>query len=333
MIEQKYKALVIREVEGKFTGNVEEKNISGLPAGEVLINVKYSSLNYKDALSATGNKGITRQYPHTPGIDAAGVVVESSSKKFNKGDQVIVTSFDLGMNTPGGFGQYIRVPADWVINLPGLLTLKESMMFGTAGLTAAISLYRLEANGLTTQTDGEILVTGATGGVGSLSIAILSKAGYKNITAATGKTDRNSYLSKLGAKKIMHRDEVDDKSGKALLPTKWCAVIDSVGGNILATAIKSTMYGCGVAALGLTQSSVLNTTVYPFVLRGINLLGIDSVHLPLKLREQLWNKLADKWKPELLNQITEECTLEELNDKIELILRGKITGRVVVNLQ
>jgi len=327
---EKFKALVVREYNNKFIRRIEECSIQGLPQGEVLINVKYSSLNYKDALSATGHKGVTRSYPHTPGIDAVGLVAESSSNLFNEGDEVFVTGYDLGMNTSGGFGEYIRVPAEWVVKLPKGLSLKESMVYGTAGFTAALSLYKLEMNGLK-KTDGDVLVTGATGGVGSLAIAILAKAGYQ-VTAATGKKDCEAYLKKLGAYKVIDRSEVNDLSNKALLTKKWDAAIDTVGGNILATVIRQLKYGSSIAACGLTLSNSLTTTVYPYILRGVNLLGIASAETPMELRLLLWNKLADEWKPEMLNQIYSECSLEDLNEKINLILEGKITGRVLVKI-
>jgi acrylyl-CoA reductase (NADPH) len=329
--EKKFKAFEIIEKDGKFSREIIEKKISSLPEGEVLIRVKYSSLNYKDALSATGNRGVTRKYPHTPGIDAAGIIEKSSDKNFKKGDEVIVTGYDLGMNTPGGYGQYISVPSEWIVKLPGGMTLKESMMYGTAGFTAGYALEKLEAAGLTTEL-GEVLVTGATGGVGSLAVAIAAKAGYK-VAAATGKNDKSDYLKSLGTDTILKREEVDDKSGKALLPVRWAGVIDSVGGNILSTAIKSTKYNCSVVACGLTQSSELNSTVYPFILRGVNLLGLSSSNCKMELRSKVWNKLASTWKPDCLNQIYTECSLEELSGKIDLILEGKITGRIVVDLE
>lgn len=329
--EKKFKALEIIELEGKFFRKIIEKKIGNLPDGEMLVRVQYSSLNYKDALSATGNRGVTGKYPHTPGIDAAGIVEESSSVEFKPGDEVIVTGYDLGMNTPGGYGQYISVPAEWIVKLPEGMSLKESMIYGTAGFTAGFALEKLRAAGLTADS-GEVLVTGATGGVGSLAVAIAAKAGYK-VAAATGKSDKADYLKSLGANKILRREEVDDKSGRALLPTRWAGVIDTVGGNILCTAIKSTKYNCSVVACGLTQSSELNSTVYPFILRGVNLLGLSSSHCQMELRTKIWNKLASTWKPDALNQIYTECSLEELSGKIDLILEGKITGRVVVNLE
>jgi len=327
----KFRALEVTEKNGKFYREVIEKNIADLPHGDVLIKVQYSSLNYKDALSAAGNKGVTRKYPHTPGIDAAGMVVTSSKMNFKPGDEVIVTGYDLGMNTPGGFGQFISVPSDWIVKLPGNMSLKESMIYGTAGFTAAFALEKLEASGLV-KNGGELLVTGATGGLGSLAVAVAAKAGY-NVTAATGKSDKSDFLKLLGARKILKREEVDDKSGKALLPARWEGVIDSVGGNILCTAIKSTKYNCCVVACGLTQSSELNLTVFPFILRGVNLLGLSSSHCTMELITKIWNKLAADWKPGCLAQICKECTLEELSGMFDLILNGKITGRVVVNLE
>ncbi len=328
----KFSALVVREDNGKFIRSIEERRLDDLPGGDVLINVKYSSLNYKDALSATGNKGVTRKYPHTPGIDAAGIVVESSAKDFLQGDEVLVTGFDLGMNTAGGHGQFIRVPSQWVVNLPQNMTLRESMIYGTAGFTAALSLYNLESEGLNNEVKEDILVTGATGGVGSLSIAILSKAGYNNITAATGKVNKESYLKSIGASTVLSKEICDDNTGRELLPVRWAAVIDSVGGNILATAIKSTIHGGSIAACGLTQSPKLNTSVYPFILRGVKLLGSDSAHCKSELRNMLWKKLAEEWKPATLDSIASECSLEELSANIDLILGGNITGRVIVRL-
>ena len=326
--EKKFKAMIVRKADGNFSREIEERTIGDLPAGDVLIRVKYSSLNYKDALSAAGNKGVTRNYPHTPGIDAAGIVEGSSDEKIKIGDEVIVTGFDLGMNTAGGFGQYIRVPGNWVVKLPAGLTLKESMVYGTAGFTAGLSLLKLEAAGLS-KAGGEVLVTGATGGVGSLAVSILSKAGY-NVTAASGKIDKESFLKMLGANKVLKREDVDDSTGKALLAQRWEGVIDTVGGSILAAVIKSTKNNCSVAACGLTQSPDLILTVYPFILRGVNLLGIDSAHCGMDLRLKIWNRLATIWKPDNLEMIYSECLLEELNDKIDLILQGKITGRILL---
>jgi acrylyl-CoA reductase (NADPH) len=327
-MEKKFRALVVSEVNGKFISKITERNINKLPSGDVLINVKYSSLNYKDALSATGNKGVTRKYPHTPGIDAAGVVSETSSNKFKVGDEVLVTGYDLGMNTSGGFAEYVRVPADWVVKLPIGLTLKESMIYGTAGFTAGLSLYKLKQNS-EENIQGEVLVTGATGGVGSLAVAILSKEKF-TVVASTGKKDKTEFLMKIGTREVISREEIDDKLGKALLNRRWKAAVDTVGGNILSTVIKQMDYRCSVASCGNTYSPELHTTVFPFILRGVNLLGINSAETPMDLRLKIWNKLANDWKPDCLNEICTECTLEQLNEKIDLILQGQITGRVVI---
>jgi acrylyl-CoA reductase (NADPH) len=326
----KFKALVISEENGKFIRRVAERRIYDLPGGDVLINVKYSSLNYKDALSAIGNKGVTRKYPHTPGIDAAGIIVESSSNKFKVGEEVLVTGYDLGMNTSGGFAEYIRVPIEWIVKLPPGLSLKESMIYGTAGFTAALSLYKL-LQCSEEKIQGEFLVTGATGGVGSLAVALLSKNDY-DVVASTGKKNKTDYLKKLGAKEVINRKEVDDKSEKPLLNRRWKAAVDTVGGNILATVIKQMDYGCSVASCGNTYSPDLQTTVFPFILRGVNLLGINSAETQMDLRMKIWDKLAGDWKPDCLNEIYTECSLEALSNKIDLILQGQITGRVVVKI-
>ncbi len=325
----KFKALLVKEENGKFFREITEKKINELPEGEVLINVKYSSLNYKDALSASGNKGVTRKYPHTPGIDGAGIVVDTKSDKFFEGDEVLVTGYDLGMNTSGGFSEYIRVPADWVVKIPDMLFLKESMIFGTAGLTAALALDRMIQNDL--DKEGEVLVTGASGGVGSMAVALLAGQGYK-VAAGTGKSDQEEYLKELGAVSLISREEMTDKSGKALLTGRWSGVVDTVGGEILSTAIASTKQWGVIAACGNAASFELHTTVFPFILRGISVLGINSEKTPMALREKMWEKLAKEWKPGNLNLMYEECSLEEINDKIDEILQGRIKGRILVNL-
>jgi len=325
----KFKALIVKEINGKFIRDIAEKSIDELPAGDVLIKVKYSSLNYKDALSATGNKGVTRMYPHTPGIDAAGIVEESSDPSFKQGDKVLVTGYDLGMNTSGGFAEYIRVPAGWIVKLPGNLTLKESMMLGTAGFTAALSLYKLEKAGL--DKNGEIIVTGATGGVGSIAAALLSQQGY-NVVASTRKNDRLNYLNQLGVKTVINSSEVNDQTGKPLLNRRWKGAVDTVGGNILSTVVRSMDYRCSVASCGNALSPDFKITVYPFILRGVNLLGINSAETPIELRKIIWQKLSGEWKIHNLEKIITECSLEELNEKIDLILQGQITGRILVNI-
>ncbi len=324
----KFKALRIFEEQGKFNRKIIERSIDHLPDGDVLIQVKYSSLNYKDALSAQGHKGITRQYPHTPGIDAAGIVADSKVKKFKVGDKVLVTGYDLGMNTDGGFGEYIRVPAEWIVPLPNNLSLLESMILGTAGFTAGIALFEFQRRDLFPE-KGKILITGATGGVGSVAVAMLAKAGY-NVTASTGKQDKKDFLQSLGAKEIITREDVADVIQKPLLERKWAGAIDNVGGATLNYCIKSTDFWGTVACVGLVASDKLETTVYPFLLRGVGLVGIDSADRPQALRKQIWQKLATEWKPEVLDKIYRTISLDDLSDEIDKMLAGKQTGRVII---
>lgn len=319
---------VEEQPDGSFRRSIVRRSTDDLPAGDVLVRVHYSSLNYKDALSASGNRGVTRKYPHTPGIDAAGSVVESTVAALRPGDEVIVIGYDLGMNTAGGFGGYIRVPAGWVVQRPAGLALREAMILGTAGFTAAQCVAALADHGVRPDS-GEVLVTGATGGVGSVAVALLSKLGYR-VAAATGKRDEATFLHELGALSVLDRAEVDDQTGKALLRERWAGAIDSVGGNILASAIKATRYGGSVAACGMAASSAIELTVFPFILRGVKLLGIDSVNLPIEERRAVWERLAGPWKPTMLEQMGREVALADLDAEIEAILLGQQRGRVVV---
>lgn len=330
MNTQVYRALIVEENEQVYVRSVKTKTTEQLPVGDLLIRVAYSSLNYKDALSAIGNKGVTKQYPHTPGIDAAGVIEHSETPEFKKGDQVIVTGYDLGMNTDGGFGQYIRVPSAWAVKLPSGLTLKESMIYGTAGFTAGISVAKLCER--VAPDAGEIVVSGATGGVGSMSIAILAKLGYR-VVAVTGKSTDHSFLRQLGAHRILAREALQDPDKRPLLKTQWAGGIDTVGGTILENIIKSTSPLGVVTCCGNVASAELNLTVYPFILRGVSLVGIDSQNYPMPSRIDLWKKLADEWKPEMLEKLHTEKTLQELDDCIAQMLVGKSRGRIVINLQ
>jgi putative YhdH/YhfP family quinone oxidoreductase len=309
---------------------VQKRHLVDLPEGKVLVRVHYSSLNYKDALSATGHRGVTRRYPHTPGIDAAGVVAQSSAEAFSPGDEVIVTSYDLGMNTPGAWGQYIRIPAAWVVPRPKGLSLRQSMIYGTAGFTAALSVWKLRTQGVRPE-QGPVLVTGATGGVGSIAVGILAQAGYP-VTAATGKLDEAQYLRDLEAQDVVHRDKVLDTSGRPLLSGRWAGAVDTVGGEYLATALKSTRYGGAVTCCGLVASPELDTTVYPFILRGVSLLGVDSQDCPMDTRQRIWQALGSEWKFDGLEEIATERTLQQLEPEIQRILRGQQTGRILVDL-
>jgi len=291
---------------------------------------KITDKNYKDGLSATGHRGVTKNYPHTPGVDAAGIVEQSFSDAFQPGDKVIVTSYDLGMNTSGGFGQYISVPAAWVVPLPDNLSLKESMAYGSAGLSAGFCILKLHEHRITPE-KGKILVTGATGGVGSFAVAMLAKIGYQVVTV-TGKMNEKQFLIDLGAKEVISREEATDTSGKPLLKGRWAGVVDSVGGEILATAIRSTKpYGV-VTCCGNVASPDLHINVYPFILRGITLIGIDSQSCPMAVRRRTWEKIANEWKLTVLNRQTTVCSLEELDIEIDRILSGKQKGRVIVDL-
>jgi len=331
MPDKSYNALVVEETSPRtFTRDIQSKSISGLPDGDLLIKVHYSSLNYKDALSASGNRGVTRHYPHVPGIDAAGVVEESDNANFSPGDKVIATGFDLGMNIAGGFGQFIRIPAGWALHCPQKLSLRESMIYGTAGFTAALSVEKLVHHPVLPK-QGKILISGATGGVGSIAISIMAKLGY-NITAVSGKPEAKDFLTSLGANEIISRQQAACSPEKLLLKEKWAGAIDTVGGEILASAIKSTTYGGAVTCCGNVASPELPLSVYPFILRGVSLLGIDSAKCPIRTRQIIWQKLAGEWKLENLDSLATECQLTELSGLIERMLQGRQTGRVIVNL-
>ena len=331
MDQKVFKAMVVTEAEkNRFVRNIEDRHLDDLPEGDVLVKVEYSSLNYKDVLSAIGNRGVTKNYPHSPGIDAAGRVVESLSKDFKAGDAVIVTSYDLGMNTSGGFGQYIRVPAEWVVRMPQDLSARESMIFGTAGFTAALSVFRLVDYGITPDM-GPVVVSGATGGVGSIAVSILTKAGYE-VTAVNGIVDEKDFLLEIGAKEVISIEEATDSSGRPLLKGLWAGGIDTVGGEILATTIKSTKDDGAVTCCGNVGSHDLPLNVYPFILRGVTLMGIDSQNCPMPMRLKVWQKIADEWKLEHLETLTTEVALEGLNQRIDLILERKHKGRTIVKL-
>lgn len=320
--------LVTKDANQHATAAVTERPLDALPPGEVIIKVAYSSLNYKDALSATGHPGVTKNYPHVPGIDAAGTVVSSESQLYQPGDKVLVTGFDLGSNTDGGFAEYIRVSAEWVVPLPTNLTLKESMIYGTAGFTAAICVSQLQKIGLRPE-HGEVVVSGASGGVGCIAVAILAQAGYQ-VVASTGKPQAHDMLRQLGAARIIGREELNDLSGRPLLKGIWAGAIDTVGGNTLSTIIRSLKIQGSVAACGNVADHKLELTVYPFILRGVNLLGADSALWPKNSRLELWKKLANEWKIDKLESLSHAIGLEDLNEHVAKILKGGVLGRILV---
>ena len=331
MDQKTYRALVVRgDSEQGFQRAVEERSIADLPAGEVLIRVHFSSLNYKDALSAIGNRGVTRKFPHTPGIDAAGVVEASTDDQFAVGDEVLCMGYDLGMNTAGGFADYIRVPAKWVLAKPNQLSLYETMQIGTAGFTAAQCVDRLLYFGV--QPDrGPVLVTGATGGVGSTAVALLSRLGFE-VAGVTGKEREHSFLQQLGCTTILNRKKATGRPAAAMLRERWAGAVDTVGGEILATAIKSTRYDGVVTCCGNAASGDLPLTVYPFILRGVSLVGIDSASCPMSRRSAIWQQLAGPWRLDMQASICSRISLDQVSQAIDDILAGKIRGRVVVDL-
>lgn len=331
MAEKTFQAMVVtEEADGTFSRSIKEQPVGVLGDGEVLVKVCYSSLNYKDALSATGNRGVTRKYPHTPGVDVAGIVEESTVGGISVGDQVIVTSYDLGMNTSGGYGGYIRVPGSWIVPLPGNLTLKESMILGTAGFTAAMSVAALTKG--VKPGAGDVLVTGATGGVGSIAVAILAKLGY-SVTAVSGKVGASDFLENLGAARVIDRKTAVEGNEKPLLKTVWAGAIDTVGGDMLAAAVKATKPLGVVTCCGNVASPDLPLNVFPFILRGVSLVGIDSQNCPLAYRTEIWTRLASEWKLSNLEDLSRVVKLEDLDIEIGFILSGKQKGRVVVDMK
>lgn len=332
MTPQTFKAIVVNETDsGRFSRSIIRKTLDDLPPGDILIRVKYTALNYKDVLSAQGNKGVTRKYPHTPGIDAAGTVEQSTCEDFCPGDSVLVTGYDLGMNTSGGFSEYIRVPENWVVPLPDPMTFKESMILGTAGFTAGLSIDRILEFGLK-QGDGPVLVSGATGGVGSIAVAIMSMLGY-HVTAVNGHQDRTDFLRSIGAKEVISIEDVMDNSPKPMLKERWACMVDTVGGNLLSSAIKSIKRHGIVTTCGNVGGADLNTSVYPFILRGITLSGIDSAETPMDRRLRIWEKLSGEYRvPDIEKLATEIPDLEALDEQIDRMINHKRVGRTVIKV-
>ena len=321
-----YSAYYVEEKDGSFSSSIAQLELQKPAEGFVQIKVSYSSLNYKDALSASGNKGVTRNYPFVPGIDAAGIITDGNSSQFEDGDEVIVTGYDMGMNTPGGFGEYINVPANWVVKKPINLTAIEAMSIGTAGLTAAASVLKIQKS--SGESDLPVLVSGATGGVGSIGVMLMSKLGFE-VSALTGKSSSINFLQSIGANNIILRDEYLETPSKPMEKPLFSSAIDTVGGNILSRMLPQISPHGVVACCGNVAGIEVNTTVFPFILRGIMLAGIDSAESPIEFKTKIWNKFANEWRLDL-SSVIKVVTKENLQQEIDLILKGGQQGRVVL---
>jgi acrylyl-CoA reductase (NADPH) len=320
-----FRAFRIFNDAGRIAGRVVETTLDELTPGEVVIKTAYSSVNYKDALAATGPR-IIRTFPRIGGIDLAGTVVSSSDPRFREGDTVIATSYEIGVGNDGGYAEYARVPADWVVPLPKGLTLRDSMTLGTAGFTAALAIIRLEHNGLRPG-HGPVAVTGSTGGVGGIAISLLSGIGYK-VTAITGKDNEREYLQKLGAHDVMSRHSIQF-TDRPIEHGQWAGAVDAAGGDLLSWLVKSTTAWGGVASTGLTGGIDLKLSVIPFILRGVSLIGIDSVTCPMDIRKDVWHRLATDMKRDL-SPMVREITLDNLPAAFDTLAAGKARGRFVV---
>jgi acrylyl-CoA reductase (NADPH) len=319
-----FKALLVEETDNKqFTLNIVNRSVSDLPENDLLVNVHYSSLNYKDALSASGNKRVSAHFPHTPGIDAAGVVVRDKSGTFSPGDEVVMFGYDLGMNTPGGLGQMISIPANWAVKRPDNLTLKEAMSYGTGGLTAALCVQKLEKMGARPE-DGPVAVTGSTGGVGSISIALLKQLGYS--------VEQTAHLKSIGADEVLHRDVLNEVASLPMGKERWAHGIDTLGGDYLSNLLKQIKSGGGVSACGLASSDSFSSTVFPFIIRGVSLLGVDSVYIPLSDKQRIWQRVASDMKLPNLQNLCEEISLEQTPEYLNRFIQAKVVGRYLVNL-
>ena len=323
-----FKVFRIRESAGKVAARFEESTIEDLDAGDVVIRVQYSSINYKDALAATGAGKIVRRFPCIGGIDMAGVVESSTDPRYKPGDAVLSTSFDLGVSQDGGYAEYARVPADWIVPMPAGMTAFESMALGTAGYTAALGIVRMEQNGLTPSA-GPVVVTGATGGVGSIAIDILAGLGYA-VTALTGKESESTYLKDLGAREVMLRQSLDLSKIRPLDKALWAGAVDNLGGDILAWIASTVQDNGSIASIGLAASMTLNTTVAPFILRGVNLLGINSATTPYALRRLVWHRLATDMRPRHLAAMTTTLPFAELPGAFDAFIESRVKGRIVV---
>ena len=322
----KFKAYLVEEVEGSFNGSIQEIELPPLEDGKVSIKVHYSSLNYKDALASTGVKGVARSYPFVPGIDVAGEITESSDERYSVGDLVVATGYKIGMAVFGGFGEMVQLPSDWLVKLPNGLTLQEAMNIGTAGLTAGASVKKIIDSGISK--DLPVLVSGATGGVGSIAVNLLSKLGYE-VHALTGKTEESETLKDMGAKQVLLRDEFMAEPIKALDKGIYGGAVDTVGGDILAKMLSMISNEGSVSCCGNVGGMKFTSSVFPFILRGVSLIGIDSAESPINFKDEIWNLFATDWALEL-NKYSKVISLDQIEDEITKILKGQQVGRVVI---
>ena len=325
-----FKAYVVRESKGSLSSAIEELSMADLPAGEVVIRVEFSSLNYKDALACQGNRAIAGELPHVPGIDLAGEVLSCESNKYQSGDKVLVTGYRLGAPDWGGFSQVVRVPAEWVVPIPDGMSAKEAMTYGTAGFTAAQCVMAVTDR--VAPDAGQVAVSGATGGVGCVALAILVKLGYE-VVAVSGKAHLKETLLQMGAKEVVPREALADESGKPMLPARWAAAVDTVGGDPLSSLIRSTDYRGVVAACGLVAGIDLPLTVYPFLLRGVTLAGIDSAKCPCEPRMEIWRRLSGDWGVKLPDRMVRTITLADLPTEVDRMLAGGSEGRTLIDLK
>ncbi|MBK8064114.1 MAG: oxidoreductase [Betaproteobacteria bacterium] len=327
---EKFKAYKITDIDKKVTAGFAEFTLDQLDPGEVVVRVAYSDINYKDALAATGKGRILLRPECIGGIDFSGTVVSSTDARYAKGDAVLATGFDIGVKHHGGYAEYARVPADWLVKVPQGMTLWDAMAFGTAGFTAGLGIVRMEQNGLK-PANGPVIVDGATGGVGSVAIDALARLGYE-VVALTGKESETEYLKKIGAKEVMLRQSLNLEKIRPLDKAQWAGAVDNLGGEVLAWMLSGMKVGGSVASIGLAASMNLPTTVAPFILRGVNLLGIDSVNCPMPLRQEVWRRLATDMRPAHLKEITRTVPFSELPAAFTAFVEAKVTGRVVVDL-
>jgi acrylyl-CoA reductase (NADPH) len=325
-----FKALVVDTNGGTVSASLQTIDERTLPAGNVRVAVEYSTVNYKDGLVVTGQGGLVKRYPHVPGVDFAGTVLESAHPAHKPGDKVVLTGWRVGETQWGGFSQKAQVDGDWLVPLPAGLTTRQAMAIGTAGLSAMLAIIALENHGLA-PSDGEVLITGAAGGVGSVAVAILAKLGFQ-VIASTGRAEAQAYLEQLGAAAVIDRSPFAETAKRPLEGERWAGCIDSVGGNTLARVLAQMRYGRSVAAVGLAGGNKLDHTVIPFLLRGVNLLGIDSVMCPMPRRLQAWNRLQKDLPLDKLDAITQVAPLGEIPRLAAQILRGQIRGRTVIDV-